>query len=473
MCKDLEIKQLEYYVNEKENQYFDRKSSRIKPFDILKHLVGFANSEGGQLVIGIEDDGKITGFKCENCHRIEEYINISFTELKETPILPIVTRKKVKNYKNEDDEILILTINISNDRVIKCNDNNVYLRQFDKTIKLNAEQILQLHYDRGQRYFEDEIVEDANLEDLDENLINEYKIKMNVENINTLDLLKARNLIKKGKLTNACILLFGNNPTKFLPQAKLKVIKYSGIKALFGKEINVVKEQIFDGSILDIIKKSKIFVGTLLRDFQYLDDDGTFKIKPEYPEFTWTEGIVNALVHRNYSIRGDYIKVIMYEDRLEIMSPGLLPNIVTIKNILNQRYSRNPRIARILTEFGYVKEMNEGVKRIYNEMGKLFLSDPDYSEPNYNVLLTLENNILNRHSNVPKNNFNNLTKDERKILQYMFNTGKTINTKKATDIMNKSKTHCNLVLKKMKDKKLLIWHGTSVRDKTQYYTLNF
>ncbi|MDK9580986.1 ATP-binding protein [Sneathia sanguinegens] len=116
MCKDLEIKQLEYYVNEKENQYFDRKSSRIKPFDILKHLVGFANSEGGQLVIGIEDDGKITGFKCENCRRIEEYINISFTELKETPILPIVNRKKVKNYKNEDDEILILTINISNER---------------------------------------------------------------------------------------------------------------------------------------------------------------------------------------------------------------------------------------------------------------------------------------------------------------------------------------------------------------------
>lgn len=106
---------------------------------------------------------------------------------------------------------------------------------------------------------------------------------------------------------------------------------------------------------MDIIKNSKDFVSTLLRDFQYLDENGIFKSVPEYPEFAWFEGIVNALVHRNYSIRGDYIKVILFEDRLEIMSPGLLPNIVTVENILNQRYSRNPKIAIILTEFGYVK----------------------------------------------------------------------------------------------------------------------
>lgn len=103
----------------------------------------------------------------------------------------------------------------------------MYLRQFDRTLKLNSEQILQLQYDRGQRYFEDEIVEDATLEDLDESLIKEYNEKMEVDNISTIDLLKARHLMKNGRLTNAYILLFGNNPTKFLPQAKLKVVKYN------------------------------------------------------------------------------------------------------------------------------------------------------------------------------------------------------------------------------------------------------
>lgn len=222
---------------------------------------------------------------------------------------------------------------------------------------------------------------------------------------------------------------------------------------------------------MDIIKNSKDFVSTLLRDFQYLDENGIFKSVPEYPEFAWFEGIVNALVHRNYSIRGDYIKVILFEDRLEIMSPGLLPNIVTVENILSQRYSRNPKIAIILTEFCYVKGMNEGVRRIYSEMGKMFLNEPKYSEIGYNVLLTLENNIANRHSSILKNDFSDLTEDEKKILHYMFNSGTHINTKIATEIINKSKTHCNLVLKRLKDKDLIVWHGSSPRDKTQYYTL--
>lgn len=118
---------------------------------------------------------------------------------------------------------------------------------------------------------------------------------------------------------------------------------------------------------------------------------------PEYPEFAWFEGIVNALTHRNYSIRKEHIKVLIFDDRFEILSPGLLPNIVTIENILNQRYSRNPRIAKVLCEFGWVKEMNEGVKRIYSEREKPFLKKPQCFEPNNNVLLVLENNILNRN----------------------------------------------------------------------------
>ncbi|MDU6792167.1 MAG: ATP-binding protein, partial [Anaerococcus sp.] len=136
----------------------------------------------------------------------------------------------------------------------------------------------------------------------------------------------------------------------------------------------------------------------------------------EYPEFAWFEGIVNALTHRNYSIRGEHIKVLIFDDRMEILSPGLLPNIVTIENILNQRYSRNPRIARILCEFGWVKEMNEGVKRIYSEMEKFFLKAPRYMEPNNNVLLVLENNILNRSVRVSENIKKSISEEKFKDL---------------------------------------------------------
>ena len=475
------INKLAYYCSERENQFFDRKSSRIKPLDIIKHLVAFANAEGGQLVIGIEDDGTITGFNYKGAHAIDEYRNIFLTELRETPINPRFDVLDVKNNKNKDDKILIISVEVSSDKVVKSYDGRVFLRQNDKSKELNFEQTLQLQYDRGQRYFEDAIVQLSGLDDLDNNLINEYKDIMDISELSSEEVLKARNLLIDGKLTNAGILLFGKNPSKFLPQARLRVIKYNGMHQMVGTEINIIKEKTFDGAIPNIIRESREFINTQLRDFQYLDKDGKFKIMPEYPEFAWFEGIVNALTHRNYSIRGEHIKVLIFDDRLEILSPGLLPNIVTIENILNQRYSRNPRIARTLCEFGWVKEMNEGVKRIYSEMEKLFLKKPKYTEPNSSVLLVLENNILNRSirtidkikDKISEEVFDKLSEDEKVVLHFMYNTGEKMTTKKTSELIEKGTTFCRKLLKNLADKNLLEWHGKSQNDRTQYYTIKF
>lgn len=472
---------IDYYRSAPEGQFLDRKSARIKPISILKHLVAFANAEGGQLVIGIEDDGEMTGFNHSNAHKIDEYRNICLTELKETPLNTKFDVVSVENSKGKEDFILIISVEISSDRVIKSYDGKVYLRQNDKTVELNYEQIVQLQYDRGQRFFEDEIVEDADMSDIDEALLNEYKSVLNITELSHEDVLKARNFLRGGKLTNAGILLFGKNPSQFFPQARLRVIKYSGMKAMVGTDINIIKERTFDGAIPRIIREASDFINTQLREFQYLDRDGKFKIMPEYPEFAWFEGIVNALTHRNYSLRGEHIKVLMFDDRLEILSPGRLPNIVTVENILNQRYSRNPRIARVLCEFGWVKEMNEGVKRIYSEMEKLFLNKPKYSEPNNNsVQLVLENNILNRHMRaidrikdaLSEEKFESLSMDEQVILQYMYNTGDKMTTKKVGMLIQKSPSTCRKILQKLERENLLIWYGNSKNDRNQYYWLN-
>ena len=87
----------------------------------------------------------------------------------------------------------------------------------------------------------------------------------------------------------------------------------------------------------------------------------------------------------------------LFDDRLEILSPGKLSGFITLENMKTERYSRNPQIARVLTEFGIVRELNEGVKRIYSEMQRFYLKDPIYSEPNQHaVLLVLDNNIVMR-----------------------------------------------------------------------------
>lgn len=150
---------------------------------------------------------------------------------------------------------------------------------------------------------------------------------------------------------------------------------------------------------------------------------------PEYPEFAWLEGIVNAVTHREYAMSGKYIMVSMYDDRLEIESPGKLPNMVTVDNIKETRYSRNPRISRVLTEFGWVRELNEGVKRIYADMENLFLDDPVYSEPEQSVKLTLKNNIVMRNLRqtdrtieyVGEEKWSMLDETDHQILVYMSN----------------------------------------------------
>ena len=108
---------------------------------------------------------------------------------------------------------------------------------------------------------------------------------------------------------------------------------------------------------------------------------------PGIPGVCLAGGLVNAVTHRDYSISGEYIRVTMYDDRIEFLSPGRLPSIVTVENIQNTRFSRNPLIARVLTDFGWVRELNEGVKRIYTDMRSYFLEPPIFSEPNKKTVL--------------------------------------------------------------------------------------
>ena len=476
---------IESYVNSKEGLYYDRKSARIKPDDIVKHVIAFANANGGILAIGIEDDKSLTGFNSfplkpnAKVYSPDDYKDIIF---KECIPYPPVAFKTLQYGQNEKDFLFLIYVDSSSNEVIrKKSTSDVFLRMGDESQKLTHEQITQLEYDKGQRYFEDQIIQEATYDDLDETIIQKYKEKMEIVSDRSLnELLVARGLIQKNQITNAAILLFGKNPTQFLPNARVRFLRYDGKKSLTGERINVIKEKTFDDAIPNLIIKVTEFVRSQLREFQMLDKDGQFKVIPEYPEFAWFEGIVNAVLHRDYRVRGDHIRISMYDDRLEIFSPGKLPNTVTLETMKCRRFSRNPRIARILTEFGWVKELNEGVNRIYDEMQRFFLNEPKYSEPNNSsVLLVLENSITSRHlrakdkleTTFSETIWNSLSSQEKNILQYLYLKGET-STKDASDYLQLSTVTTRKILKSLALKELIIWHGVSNNDPNQYYTLN-
>ncbi|CYV11815.1 ATP-dependent DNA helicase [Streptococcus suis] len=470
---------LSLYQFSPESQYLDRKSARKKPSELLKHLIAFANADGGQLVIGIEDEKQeniITGFKDGRAYPIDDFKKID-REMRETPLDLSFEEIPVINHKGEEDFILVISVELSSNRVIAAPNDDVYLRQGDESVKLSYEQRTQFSYDKGQRFFEDEFVPDASLEDIDETIVQDFKSHFDLSERSTEEILKARRFLVNGKLTKATILLFGKYPSAFFPQARVRFQRFDGTDMGTGSSFNVIKEVTFDDALPTLIIKVRDFIRTQLREFQYLDDNGQFQILPEYPEFAWFEGVVNAVTHRDYSVYGDHIRVLMFDDRLEIHSPGKLPNIVTVENIKHERFSRNPRIARTLTEFGWVREMNEGVKRIYSEMESAFLHEPKFSEPGNKVVLTLENNIVSRHLRTRDSlekqfsDFDNLNSDEQAIIHYMYNSGERMTTAKAVELTGRSRRHIGKVLQKLTDQGLLKWYGNSKNDKNQYYTL--
>ncbi|MFM0877456.1 ATP-binding protein [Streptococcus suis] len=477
--KDELFCKLSHYQFSPENQYLDRKSARKKPSELLKHLIAFANADGGQLVIGIEDEKQeniITGFKDGRAYPIDDFKKID-REMRETPLDLSFEEIPVINHKGEEDFILVISVELSSNRVIAAPNDDVYLRQGDESVKLSYEQRTQLSYDKGQRFFEDEFVPDASLEDIDETIVQDFKSHFDLSERSTEEILKARRFLVNGKLTKAAILLFGKYPSAFFPQARVRFQRFDGTDMGTGSSFNVIKEVTFDDALPTLVIKVRDFIRTQLREFQYLDDNGQFQILPEYPEFAWFEGVVNAVTHRDYSVYGDHIRVLMFDDRLEIHSPGKLPNIVTVENIKHERFSRNPRIARTLTEFGWVREMNEGVKRIYSEMESAFLHEPKFSEPGNKVVLTLENNIVSRHLRTRDSlekqfsDFDNLNSDEQAIIHYMYNSGERMTTAKAVELTGRSRRHIGKVLQKLTDQGLLKWYGNSKNDKNQYYTL--
>ncbi len=303
MQQPITVDSPEVFSSEKETYYFDRKSARKDTAEIAKHISAFANAAGGKLVIGIEDDGTISGFKRDGAREIEDFKRAAITDCVPSPA---VTSKElpVVNADGEDNLILVLDIAASTDWVIvRKRDNEVFLRQRDNSVKLDREQVRALEYDKNQRNFEEEVCTRSSLDDVDHEVLTRYKVSLGTD-VSDEQLLRSRGFLVDGRLTNAGVLLFSDNPTRFLPCARVRVLKYEGSARETGSRMNLVKERTFDGPIPRVIDEAKAMVSSQLRELQFLGGDGVFKIIPEYPEFAWFEGLVNAVTHRNYAIAG-------------------------------------------------------------------------------------------------------------------------------------------------------------------------
>ena len=473
---------IEYLTKTNENLYLDRKRAKISLQDLANEIASFANANGGIIVVGITDDGIVEGFNKYGIKKLNDCQKVVSGYLTPTPLYEYELID-VKNANGEDDKIIIFHIESTMNYIVRNNKDEVYCRQGDSSIKLTSDQIRSLEYDRKERDFETEIINDSSIDDIDIEMVELYKKKIGAT-VSNEQVLRARGFLKEknGKLhlTKSGMLLFGKNPTVYLPSARVRVIKFEGNNFQVGTEMNIIKDRTFDSCLYKTIEQAKIFISSQLREFTHLNSDGIFETVPEYPEFAWYEGLVNAVTHRDYSNSGEYITIKLFDDRLEIYSPGKLGGFVTLETMKTKRYSRNPQIARVLNEIGIVRELNEGVKRIYSEMKRFFLKEPIYSEPDRNsVLLVLDNNIIMRskrkqESMLKGNNiqdkWKNLNYLERKVITTIFDKGE-INSEETSKIISRSKPTAVKLLNKLIDLELIEWTGTSKSDTQGKYII--
>lgn len=419
----------EKYLKEQiENQYFERKGlgeKDIKPSKIANELIGMLNADGGILVFGVSDSGEIQDLKTIG-DKLNEYRKLVFDFI--NPPCNIV----IEEIEIDGNLIFVFHVDQEIERIFHRNDNEAFfLRVHDDNRKLDREHIKKLEYDKSIRRFEEELVLDFDEDDFDWELLQEYKEKLNYQG-DVLDLLVKRHLGNKKdgvyRFKKSAILLFAKDPEKYIPSASVRYVRYQGTEPKTGVTHNVIKDVRFENNIPRLINQLKQFLNTSLKDYHFLDiEDGRFKKITEYPEEAWLEGIVNALCHRSYNIQGNAIYIKHFDNHLEISNSGPLPAQVTIENIKTERFARNPRVARVLEDMGYVRQLNEGVSRIYEYMEKSMLSSPEYAEKNGNIYLTLRNKISNHSKTIAEvvmkkinDNWNEYNDTQHKIIQFLF-----------------------------------------------------
>jgi ATP-dependent DNA helicase RecG len=393
----------------REGQCFDRKR-RKDPKEIAQWLVGFANDpRGGLLLIGVEDDGTVSGLNA--AYKGGDYRNkIEESRSHITHVMPRIHFLPVKTADSKSDEVCIIYVPYSAQQVATTSDDDVYLRIGDQNKRLKHDEIMQLKQERGDHGIPFINLTSSQLfsvTQLHEGVLNDYlqRIGQHKTESDLIRLLVNRQLAIETsgeiRLTKAGLLLLAQDPRSEIPGASVRVLKYEGRIKLYGTQNNLIQDQTFDGPIPVVAQRVQDYVRSQLRQFRYLGSDNRFVTISELPEEAWFEVIVNALVHRDYRLANESISVVLFDDRMEVFSPGDYPTGVDPAKFANNIVSRprNRTIMDFMRTIEYVRMEHEGTLRIFGEMQKAGLPSPEYSPPGISqVHVILRNDIDRRKS---------------------------------------------------------------------------
>ena len=355
-------------LSQPEGQFTEFKESTSK--SISRELVGFSNSGGGCIVIGVNDKGEIVGISDIN----EEKSKIETIARNCDPSISV----KISSHKEEGKIILLIEVPEGKDKPYSCS-SGFFLRSGANTQKMKRDEIIDFIYSTGQINYEEKICKKFDYpEDFDEDAFEDFihmadisKGRLSNEDILT-NLGVAEQNGKNLVFNNAGVLFFAKEPTKFLRHAVVDCILFKG-----KEKLDILDRKEFKDPLFINVQKVLVFLQQHL-SLRYEIEGLRRKEILEIPEEALREVVLNAVMHRDYHFDNAWVTVEIYKDRLEISDPGGLPPGITLQDLGKKSVPRNKLIADLFHRIGEVERAGTGINRI-----KKLTSDAGLPEPTF------------------------------------------------------------------------------------------
>lgn len=354
------IKQL---IAQGENLAVEFKREDVSPDSVAKEMVAFANAGGGSLLIGVEDDGQISGILHS---KVEEVWAVNIARNNIIPALDIMASMELVDEKR----ILFVEVPKGKDKPYQTNKYQFLVRVGSTNRVATQTELLRLFQHSGALHYDKLGVERTSESLLNYSKVSQYfnifDIQFDAETTEQREKLlqNADILTEDGNLTVAGTLCFSLHPNKYLFQSGVMFAHFNG-EAITD---DLIDRQEIIGTLDYVIDTSLAVVKNNLKVPSKIVGAKREEQQPVFSDKTLREVITNACVHRDYSIAGSQIRVLLFNNRLEVHSPGRLPNTITIDKLkLGASYPRNPVIASFLTNLRYIDKLGRGIPLVLKE----------------------------------------------------------------------------------------------------------
>jgi ATP-dependent DNA helicase RecG len=346
--------------------------------DIGEALVAFANADGGDLLVGVEDDGQITGIP-HNDEDINAMLRAPSTHVHAESPLPLAHAVQIKI---DDKLILFFSVAKGTTEVYQLPDGRCMRRKDRDTVPETVKRIISDRLEIASREYDRQFVDAAKLSDLDvgfiQTIADQYLRGLSVERY--LQQVGLADYTPGGlRIRMAAVLLFGNAIHRFHPRCQVRILKIAGTELKSGEHYNVKTDEVVQGNIFTLLVEVWERLRPYLAYKTTFGRDARFEQKFLYPEYACREAIVNAIAHRDYTISNG-IDIFIFDNRIEIRSPGALLSTVSLEELRRlegTHESRNSLVAKVLRENKFMRELGEGMKRIFEVMRENELDAPE------------------------------------------------------------------------------------------------